>query len=102
MSSPMPTPWLKLVLGLAHVVQTRQLPPPICVSWNPYDGQLVVQVEEPQFRPWLEAVHAPVLEAVPHEGAMHLYATGELSGCRMVSVRVVAVSHQVGQLQGAP
>lgn len=93
-------PWIRSHLGVCHVIQTAQLPPPISLSWDQTSNLLEVQVTEAHYRAWMEQVASPVLESRPRrgEGVTHLFATGELRRCTMVQVRVVAVAHTVGEL----
>lgn len=100
MTAPTPGLWAKQVLGLVHVVGLADLTPPISLSWDQTADLLEVQVKEPDYRAWMEQVHAPVLESKPQagKGTTHLFATGELSRCRMVQLRVVTVAHTVGEL----
>jgi hypothetical protein len=92
------------MIGLLQVQEADNLPIPIGLSWNGCRGCLEVQVREADYRAWMEAIATPVLESKPYHGTTHLYASGELRRCRMVTVHVVAVTRQVGELPevGAP
>lgn len=90
--------WVKQHAGLVQVISEDKLPLPIGLSWDPFNQEVTVQVTESAYRAWMEAVLSPVLEAVPHEGFTHLYASGLLARCQMVKVRVVAVCRTLGEL----
>jgi hypothetical protein len=92
------TAWSKAMVGLVHVVGALKLPIPMALTWDEYRQEVQVQVSEPHYRAWMEAIETPVMESQPHEGATHLFASGRLRNCTMVQVRVVAVCHKVGEL----
>lgn len=85
--------WLKAVMGLLQAAERDSLPAPIAVC--PREDRLHVQVEEPHFRAWSDAIESPVYEAKPHEDAIHMYVTGQLRKCQMVRVELVTVAHPI-------
>jgi hypothetical protein len=98
-----PAVWRKVMMGLLLAQEKGELPVPIAMWFvPPLDESVHVQVEDRDYRAWLDAIHAPVVESRPHEGQVHVSATGELVNCRMVTVRVVAVMENPAAREVAP
>ena len=88
----MTDPFARATFDLLMVMQDRQLPAPLSLTWSQYTHELGVQVPPGSFLRWLDSMTYAERSTSRHGGLRHHRANGHLRGAPEVKVRLTAVT----------